>query len=168
MKHFKLSMVLMLVPVILLMLFSVVFAADGVSQANTWQTATGVFAFLTTGAGAWILKNMKIIKELREAVAALVQAFVAVEIFARKTPGILKEDQNFINMMRNLDRASEEIADVLENITPMKKYAAVLRKAIKEASYTHYDDNAKMAIWGAFENMSVTRTFKSALAELSK
>lgn len=160
--------IFVIVSMLLLMGVSVVFAADGVAKTNVWQTITGVLAFITTGAGAWIFKNMKIVKELREAIAALMQAIITIEIFAKKTPELLKEDPNFINMMKNLDNATEEIADVLCHIEPMKKYAAVLRKAIQEASYTSSTEPAKAAIWGAFEDMKISNSFKSALAKLSK
>lgn len=170
-KGFAVVPVLMMVVGITLLVgvaFSVVYGADGqaASKPSVWQWISMLFAFLTTGAGGIIFKNLKLIRDLREAITASTQAISAISVFAREVPGMIRNDPEYMAMLEKVDKALEEIADVLAYTTKYKAEAAKLRGLIYASQYSAKEPaHAKIVMEKA---EPLLKSFNEALADLKK
>ena len=170
-KGFAVVPVLMMVVGITLLAgvaFSVVYGADGqaASKPSVWQWISGVFAFLTTGAGGIIFKNLRLIRDLREAILASTQAISALSVFTREVPGMIRNDPEYKAMLEKVDKALEEIADVLAYTTKYKGEAARLRSLISASQYSGKDPAHAKLIMERAEPL--VKSFNEALADLKK
>lgn len=155
--------------ILILLLVGVACAADGSSKGNIFQVITGFMALLSGGLGAALVSKIKLVKDLREATGSLVQAFGAVQVFAKRAPTSIKAVPEYVDMMSKLDLASEETADVLASFKATSKYAPMLRNLIQESMYKTSRDSTVQAIREQyFEHSDIMDTFDEALAELKK
>lgn len=117
---------------------AVVFAADSGStdqEISLWQWVSGLFGLITTGAGGFIIKNIKIIKDGKESVHATTQALTAISVFVRDVPETFRKNPEYIDMLKKIDKALEETADVLGYFKRFEKTALVFRNMINDAAY---------------------------------
>lgn len=144
---------------------SVAYGADGTTTKglNVWQIMTAVLAFITTGAGGIIIKNIRVIKELREAVQSCIEAPAAIAVFARTVPEALKSEKSFQEMIAKVDGATEEIADVLELLKKHKE-AAWLRSIISSSMFSS-DSRLKEIL---MQKSLVLRTANEVLEKLKR
>jgi hypothetical protein len=155
--------------ILILLLVGVACAADGSSKGNVFQVITGFMALLSGGLGTVLVGKLKLVKDLREALGASVQAFGAVQVFAKRAPESIKAVPEYVAMMTKLDTCSEEVADVLASFKATKKYAPMLRNLIQESMYVKSRDTTVEAIRNQyFEHSDILDTFDEALAELKK
>lgn len=146
-----------------------IFAADGGAKGNPWQTISGILAIITSGAGALIFKNIKIIKELRQAVVATIQVPAAVQLFTKNAPEGLKKISEYVDMMRKIDIATDEVADVLELNAKTAKYAVWLRNVVDQTMYVDKRVAGKNldTLKKEMKDSEISKSFTKAIAELA-
>lgn len=131
--------VLQVIMLLLLMTFSFVIAADGVSTekgADLSQILAGTFAFLFGGSGLILVNSIKVISELHEAVNAITAVPPTIKQFTAAAPEELKKIPEYRTMVEAIDKSFEELADLMEMSKATKKYSAALRESIKQTAYT--------------------------------
>lgn len=152
--------------IIIFLCIGIAFAADGASKGNAWQAVSGILAFITTGAGAALWNKLKIIKDLREAIASLVQLFGAIQVLIKKLPDEVKTNPIISDFLRTTDTAAEETADVLEHFKSTKKWADWLRTLIKVSMYTNSVQRIEALKQEIEVDSDITDAFKEAMAKL--
>ncbi len=152
--------------IIVLLCATALLAADGQSKGNIWQTVSGALAFITTGASAVIWSKLKLVKDLKEAIASLVQLFGAIQVLIKKLPDEVKTNPIISDFMRTTDTAAEETADVLEHFKSTKKWADWLRTLIKASMYTSSAQRIELLKQEIELDSDITDAFKEAMAKL--
>lgn len=161
--------VFLTVTILILLFVGIAFAADGADKGNIFQVISGFLALVIGGGGAAVYKKIKVIGDLKEAIGASVQAFAAVQLFAKRTPDTVKMSREYNDMMLKLDECSEEYADVLSAFKATEKYAPMLRNLIRESMYVKSADTTLEMIREQYlENSPIMDAFDNALAELKK
>lgn len=152
--------------ILLLLMVGIAFAADGASKGNIWQTIAGFMALITTGTGSVLWSKLKLIKELKEAIASLVQLFGSIQVLAKKLPNEVKSNPIISDFLRSADNAAEETADVLDYFKTTRKLAVWLRALITAAMYTNSAQRIEEIKNEIELDSDISDTFKEAMAKL--
>lgn len=161
--------VFLTVTILILLFVGIAFAADGADKGNIFQVISGLLALVIGGGGAAVYKKIKVIGDLKEAIGSSVQAFAAVQLFAKRVPDTVKMSREYNGMMTKLDMCSEEYADVLSAFKVTEKYAPMLRNLIRESMYvSSKNETVDMIREQYIENTPMMDSFNDALEELKK
>lgn len=155
-----------LTAILIFLSIGIAFAADGSSKGNIWQTIAGIMTLVTTGAGSVLWSKIKLIKELKEAIASMVQLFGSIQVLAKKLPDEVKSNPIINDFLKSTDNAAEETADVLDYFKATKKLAVWLRALITAAMYTNSAQRIE-ALKNEIElDSDITDAFKEAMAKM--
>jgi cell fate (sporulation/competence/biofilm development) regulator YmcA (YheA/YmcA/DUF963 family) len=163
---FKLKRIFLAFSILILLLVGIALAGDGTSKGNVFQTITGFLTLALGGGGAFVYSKIKLIKDLREAIASLVQLFGAIQVLIEKLPDEVKSNPVISNFLRTARGAAEETADVLEHFKSTKKWADWLRSLIKATAYTNSAQRIELLKQEIELDSDITDAFKEAMAKM--
>lgn len=163
----KLKRICLAFSILILLLVGVALAGDGTTKGNIFQTITGFLTLALGGGGAFVYSKIKLIKDLREAIASLVQLFGAIQVLIKKLPDELKLNPIISEFIRSADGASEETADVLESFKGTAKLAAWLRALINVGMYTNSAQRIELLKQEIELDSDITDAFKEAMAKMN-
>ena len=133
-------------------------AVAGQGSPFTW--VSGILAITTGGLGGWLIRNLKTLGDLKNAIEAYIQVPAAISVFSKSVGPKLASDPDYINMLKKLDYAFEDTAAVLQDLgLPLQ--AQMLRDVI-QANGNQYSINT------IFKDVDIGKALKTALDSVKK